>query len=105
MCQVIHRNDLTPPFEVKSGVRQGCLLSPMIFLLVTDWIMRQTTRQARGIQWSLTQKLEDLDFADDICLLAHTHRDMQAKTEDLQTNAGQTGLKVNIGKTKTKQCA
>ena len=63
--------------------------------------MRQTTRQARGIQWSLTQKLEDLDFADDICLLAHTHRDIQAKTEDLQKNAGQTGLKVNIGKTKT----
>lgn len=45
----------------------------------------KTTEQPRGIQWNLTQKLEDLSFADGINLLPHTHRDMQAKTHELQT--------------------
>ena len=65
-CQVIHGNSLTEPFSVKTGVRQGCLLSPMAFLLVIDWVMKRTTEEPRGIQWTFTQKLEDLDFADDM---------------------------------------
>ncbi|XP_060606260.1 MAM and LDL-receptor class A domain-containing protein 1-like [Ruditapes philippinarum] len=41
-------------------VRQGCLLSPLIFSVVIDWIMRTSMTPPRGIQWSLTAKLEDL---------------------------------------------
>ena len=40
--RVIHNGELTPPFSVKTGVRQGCILSPMLFLLVIDWIMKTT---------------------------------------------------------------
>ena len=36
--------------------------------------------QPRGIQWTLVQKLEDLDFVDDVSLLSHTLGHMQAKT-------------------------
>ena len=69
-CQVIHGNTLTEPFTVLSGVRQGCLLSPFLILLVMDWIMKETTKdQARGIQWTLSKHLEDIDFADDVALL------------------------------------
>ena len=39
-CQVIHEGNLTEPFSVQTGVRQGCLLSPIIFLMVVDWVMR-----------------------------------------------------------------
>jgi hypothetical protein len=46
------------------------------------------------------QKLEDLDFADDICLLSHTRQHMQEKTK-LQEIAGLTGLEINTHKTKT----
>ena len=44
--------------------------------------------------------LEDLDFADDICLLAHTRTDMEIKLRRLEKNASQVGLKINVGKTK-----
>ena len=33
----------------------------------------------------LTETLEDLEYADDIALLAHRHQDIQDKTEDLLT--------------------
>ena len=45
-------------------------------------------------------KLEDLDFADGLCLLSETHGDMQTKLEDLINEAEKTGLVVNMKKTK-----
>jgi len=59
--QVIHNSTLSQSFSVHTGVRQGCLLSPLIFSVVIDWIMRTSTTPPREIQWSLTAKLEDLD--------------------------------------------
>ena len=100
VCQVIHDSELSPPFAVSSGVRQGCLLSPTIFLMVIDWVMRTTTQVPRGIQWTLTKRLEDLDFADDIALLSHSFQHTQQKTQDLCSTAKQTGLDINIQKTK-----
>ena len=60
-CRVIHSGQLTKHFEVKTGVRQGCLLSPFLFLLVIDWIMKTCTKQRRnGIQWTVNTQLEHL---------------------------------------------
>lgn len=52
-CQVIHGGDTSDEFEVQSGVRQGCLLSPFLFLLAIDWIMKETSEKRNGIQWDL----------------------------------------------------
>ncbi|KAK2171237.1 hypothetical protein NP493_1088g00044 [Ridgeia piscesae] len=42
--------------------------------------MKMTTRNRRhGIQWTPWSQLEDLDFADDLALLSHTHQQMQEK--------------------------
>ena len=43
-CRVVHRGQLSDCFNVRTGVCQGCLLSPFKFLLVIDWIMRTTTK-------------------------------------------------------------
>ncbi|KAL9989059.1 hypothetical protein ACROYT_G003567 [Oculina patagonica] len=100
-CQVIHNGKLTESFEVSTGVRQGCLLSPMIFIMVVDWIMREVEDQGKtGIQWTLTTQLHDLDYADDICLLSQKLQHMQAKTNNLAQIAETTGLRVSKEKTK-----
>ena len=70
--RVIHNGSgvLSELLEMLPGVRQGFLLAPFLFLLVIEWIMRQTTKKNRdGIQWTLLTRLEDLDFADDVALL------------------------------------
>ena len=63
--------------------------------------MKETTKgNKRGITWTLTETLEDIDYADDIALLAHRHQDIQSKTEDLVTFGKQIGLNINTDKTK-----
>jgi exonuclease III len=100
-CCVLHNGQLTESFETVSGVRQGCILSPLLFLIVLDEVLRRAfSGSRRGIQWRLNEHLEDLDYADDIVLLSHNHRDMQSKTDDLVNEAQKVGLKVNISKTK-----
>lgn len=54
------------------------LLSPFLFLLVIDWILKTATSDRRnGIEWT---QLDDLDFADDLALLSHNHNQMQDMT-------------------------
>lgn len=99
-CRVLHRGELSDIIPIANGVRQGCVLSPLLFIVALDEIMRETTQTARGIQWTPYTRLEDLDFADDIALLAHTHKDMQDKLDALNAAALKYGLKINITKTK-----
>ena len=71
-CKVIHNGRLSDEFEISSGVRQGCLLSPLLFLVVLDWVTRTAYANSnKGIQWTLMTKLEDLEFADNLALLSH----------------------------------
>ena len=95
-CKIAHVDQLSESFDVKTGVRQGCLLSPFLFLLVIDWIMKTTTTgRNNGIQWTLWTQLDDLDFVDDLALLSPSHSQNQDKTTRLDTVAAGTGLKVS----------
>ena len=79
-CRVIHAGQLTDSFMVKSGVRQWCLLSSIIYLLAIDGIMKKTTEDRRnGIQCTHWNQLEHLEFVDDLALLSHSHQQMQEK--------------------------
>ncbi|VDO80636.1 unnamed protein product [Schistosoma margrebowiei] len=63
-CKIVHEGQLTKSFEVKTGVRQGCLLSPFLFLRVINWIMKTSTSEGMHmIQWTSRMQLDDLDFA------------------------------------------
>ena len=100
-CRVVHSGKLTDQFEVKTGVRQGCLLSPFLFLLAIDWVMKSATSGRRnGIQWTLHRQLNDLDFADDLALLSHNQRQMQEKTSVVAETSASIGLNIHTGKSK-----
>ena len=48
----------------------------------------------------MVNRLGDLDFANEMCLLSETHGDMQTNFEDLTNKAEKTGLVINVKKTK-----
>jgi hypothetical protein len=53
--------------------------------------MRASLRGRRcGINWGIRERLKDLDFADDLCLLAHT--DLQDKLNALTWIVSRVGL-------------
>ena len=94
-------NTLTESFPVKSLVRQGCILSPTLFLVVIDWMMPKTTSdRPRGIQWTLFSCLEDLDFVNDLAVISTTHSHLQKKSKRLSNLAMQTGRHINQKKSK-----
>jgi hypothetical protein len=103
-CGVILLEGVSEYFEVKTGVRQGCILSPLLFLTLIDLVMRRTTNgMRRGIHWGSplgTECLEDLDFADDIAVLSCTEQHMREKTAALRQHAGHVGLEISTEKTK-----
>jgi hypothetical protein len=91
----------TDNIELTNGVRKGCILSPIIFLLVLDNVMRKTLgNRKRGTQWGMKDRLEDLEFANDICLLSQRYSDMKDKLIRLEQEAMPAGLNTNVNKTK-----
>jgi hypothetical protein len=68
-CPVRTEERLDDWFQVETGVKQGCILSPLLFGIVIDFIMNKCCLGNTGIEWAGGSKPEDLDFADDIALI------------------------------------
>jgi hypothetical protein len=68
-------------------------------MVVLDKVLRASLDcKARGIRWKLTETLEDLDYADNICLLSHSQAHMQSKLNNLCYESKKAGLEINFSK-------
>ena len=100
-CSVMDEGETSEWFDMKTGVKQGCNMSGLLFLIAMDWIMRRSMKNGKtGIRWNFHNKLDDLDFADDVALLSSTKQHIKMKTTKLVEESERLGLKVNVGKTK-----
>jgi hypothetical protein len=97
-CKISLEGEISEFIEVRNGVRQGCILSPTLFLLILDRLMKRVKGLRKRV-WSMKERLEDLDYADDICLLAQRFCDMGEKLRKLKEEAESAGLYININKT------
>ena len=99
-CAVVDGQDTMEWFKIRTGVKQGCNMSGLLFLLVVDWVMTNTLQEGNtGIRWKFNAKLDDLDFADDILSLFVIDQEIhQTKTDKLAHEARRVGLKVNVDK-------
>jgi len=83
-------------FQVMTGVQQGCALSPVLFVLVVDWVMKRTTKGRNfGLRWIDEDRLGVVDFADDIALLEDTQEGVKDFTYKMQEEAAKVGLLMN----------
>ena len=89
----------TERFSVDTGVIQGDSLSPIIFNVVLEFVLSKLSNIDGGIEWVGSKRLRDLDYADDICLLADNMNAMKIMTDLVVEEASKVGLKVNTRKT------
>ncbi len=81
-------------FEVRSGVRQVCTLSPTLLNYILDWILGQALQDYPGAPVGAYVRMSDLAYDDDIVILSRSYIEMQglleAVTEASQTHLGRT---------------
>ena len=94
--------DITEWFNTTVGVRQGCVISPMLFNLLLELVMLYATHDVdigATIQGHL---ITNLRFADDIVLLADDPTSLQALVNKVFQSSSDLGLKINILKTEVQ---
>jgi len=91
----------TDGFRIKKGVRQGCILSPFLFNLYAERIMRHAgmDEAEEGIKIA-GRTLNNLRYADDTTLLAGNKNDLIELIRRLKRESEKAGLYFNIKKTK-----
>nr|VZI44877.1 unnamed protein product [Spirometra erinaceieuropaei] len=90
-ARVLVRNALSQPFGIRSGVRQGFNLSPILFNYAIDWILGRALNEGDGVEFAPGRRLTDLDYADDIALLASRFGDLQSMVSRVNEVAKSVG--------------
>ena len=87
-------------FQVGEGVHQGCILSPCLFNLYAESIMRNAgLEEAQAGIKIAGRNINHLSYADDITLMAESEELMSLLIK-VKQESGKVGLKLNIQKTK-----
>ena len=94
------RSDHTALGTVSSGIRQGCPLSPYLFVIVLSVIFQDLDARLleKGIPtntWSEGNPIYDLEYADDTLLLSLTTPQLQNFLRELEGEAQLYGMRLN----------
>ena len=95
------RHGTTDWFQIGKGVRQRCILSPCLFNLYAEYIMRNARlaeSQAR-IKFA-GRNINNLRYADDTTLMAESKEELKRLLMKVKEESEKVGLKLNIQKTK-----
>ena len=85
--------------DVKCGLKQGCLLSPLLFNLYIDDHIRDMKLLNIGIEIE-DEKICVLLYVDDVILIADKEEDLQSLLNYLHDWSERNGLKINKDKSK-----
>src|SRR5574341_628612 len=89
-------------FQIGKGVRQGCILSPWLFDLHAEYIMRNTgLEEAQAGIKIAGRNINNLRYADDTTLMAESEEELRSLLMKVKEESEKVGLQLNIQKTKT----
>ena len=88
-------------FQIGKGVHQGCILSPCLFKLNAEYIMRNTglDKAQAGINIA-RRNINHLSYVDDTTLMAESEEELKSLLMKVKEESEKVGLKLNIQKTK-----
>lgn len=91
---------LSKKCSIRKGVRQGCILSPLLYNIYSELIMRHTLEGWKGGVKIGGRRFSNMRFADDTLLIANTSNELLELVGRLEEASHEYGLKVNVNKTK-----
>ena len=88
-------------FQIEKGVLQGCILSPFLFNLYAEYIMRNSGLDEAQAGIKIARKnINNLRYADDTTLMAESEEVLKNLLIKVKEESEKVGLKLNIQKTK-----
>ena len=88
-------------FQIQKGVRQGYILSPCLFNLYAEYIMRNAgLEEAQAGIKIASININNLRYGDDSTLIAESEEELKSHLMKVKEESEKVGLKLNIQKTK-----
>ena len=88
-------------FQIGKGVHQGCILSPCLFNLYAEYIMRNAGLEEAQAGIKIARRnINNLRYADDTTLMAESEEELKRLFVKVKKESEKVGLKLNIQKTK-----
>ena len=88
-------------FQIGKGVRQGCILSPYLFNLYAEYIIRNAGQEEAQAGIKIARRnISNLRYADDTTLMAESEEELKSLLMKVKEESKKVGLKLNIQKTK-----
>ena len=87
--------------QIGKGVRQGCILSPCLFNLYAEYIMRNAGLEEAQAGINIARRnINNLRYADDTTVMAESEEELKSLLMKVKEESEKVGLKLNIQKTK-----
>ena len=88
-------------FQIGKGVQQGCILSPCLFNLYSEYIMRNAGLEAAQAGIKIAgRNINNLRYANDITLMTESEEELKSFLMRVKVESEKDGLKLSIQKTK-----
>ena len=88
-------------FQIRKGVRQGCILSPCLFNFYAEYTMRNAgLDEAQAGMKIAKRNISNFRYADDTTLMAESEEELKSVLMKVKEQSEKVGLKLNMQKMK-----